>query len=110
MRLQGRKVQGRRVRRPWSDGARRRGLCVRNVRSAEGAPAHAAASAGYRGDDGEGVGFLDRRLFALRQVANVFVVEVQVDEGAQLPVGRVEMLQEVGVIRGERGERFGDGG
>ena len=51
----------------------------------------------------------DRRR-VLVQVADVFVVQVDVDEAAQLAFIVEELLAQVGILRGQRGQHFADGG
>ncbi len=79
------------------------GLCCRCRFSRDG------RAAGDRRDDGERVGFFYRRIFLVVEVADVFVVEIDVDEGAQSSFIRVEMFAQLGELRGKGGERFGDG-
>ena len=66
--------------------------------------------AGDGGDDGKLVAFLRRGSILSGEVADVVVVEVDVDEGAQLAVAGVEVLAERGVGAGELFQRFADGG
>ena len=51
----------------------------------------------------------DRRR-VLAQVADVFVVQVDVDEAAQLAFVVEELLAQVGELRGQRAQHFADGG
>src|SRR5262249_3707388 len=66
-----------------------------------------ARAAGYRRDDADLVLLFDRGVFFL-QVADVFVVDVDVDEAAQLAVGVEEMFPQIGKLRDQFVERFAD--
>src|SRR5215470_7865607 len=66
-----------------------------------------ARAAGYRRDDADLVLLFDRGVFFL-QVADVFVVDVDVDEVAQLAVGVEEVFPQIGKLRGQFVERFAD--
>ena len=70
----------------------------------------ATTTAGNAGDDGEFVGGGDGGFFLGGEIADVVVVEVDVDEGAQLALGGEEVLLHGGEGRGESGEPFGYGG
>ena len=65
-------------------------------------------TAGDGGDDGELVGGGGGGIFLGWKVADVVVVEVEVDEGAQLALGGVEVLLHGGVRGDERSQAFGD--
>src|SRR5262245_38790479 len=66
-----------------------------------------ARAAGYRRDDADLVLLSDRGVFFL-QVADVFVVDVDVDETAQLTVGVEEVFPQVRKLRGQFIERLAD--
>src|ERR1700733_8777618 len=66
-------------------------------------------AAGDGGDDGEVGGVGDGGVFLGGEVADVVVVEVDVDEGAELALGGEEVLAELGVGGGELGEHCADG-
>jgi len=70
----------------------------------------ATTAASYGGDDGEFVGGGGGGGFAGGEVADIFVVEVDVDEGAELAFRGEEVLLQRGVRGGERGEGVGNGG
>src|SRR5271170_2605526 len=65
-------------------------------------------AAGDAGDDADGVAVFGRRRF-LREVADVFVVDVDVDEAAQFTVFGEEVLLQITELGGEIGESFADG-
>ena len=67
------------------------------------------APAGDGGDDGERVSGGNAGGLFCGQVANVFVVQVEVNKGAQFSLGGEEVLAQLGVGPGERSESFGDG-
>jgi hypothetical protein len=67
-------------------------------------------AAGDAGDDGELVGIGDGGFFLGGKIANVVVVEVDVDEGAELAFGGVEVVLQGRMRGGESGEAGGDGG
>ena len=69
-----------------------------------------AGAAGDGGDDGECIGRLGGGGLFFREVADVFIVQVEVDEGAELAVVREEVALELGVRAGELVEGGGDGG
>src|SRR5215469_728833 len=64
---------------------------------------------GDGGDDGEFVGVADGGCFFFREVAEVFVVEVDVDEGAELAFAGEKLLLKLGKLGGQRCEDVGDG-
>src|SRR5262245_872527 len=66
-----------------------------------------ARAAGYRRDDADLVLLFDRGVFFL-QVADVFVVDVDVDEAAQLAAGVEEVFPQIGKLSGQFVERFAD--
>src|ERR1700729_4357470 len=66
-------------------------------------------AAGDGGDDGEFVGVGDGGVFFGGEIADVVVVEVDVDEGAEFALGGEEGLAEVGGGGGELGEHCADG-
>ncbi len=70
----------------------------------------ATTAAGDGGDDGEFVGGGDGGGFAGGEVADVFVVEVDVDKGAELAFRGEEVLLQRGVRGSERGEGVGNSG
>src|SRR4029077_2626411 len=61
------------------------------------------------GHDGNGITVADHSGLFL-QVTDVFVVEVDIHEGAQFTVFGVEVAAQVGVLGDEISERVGDGG
>jgi hypothetical protein len=65
-------------------------------------------SPGDGGDDHEGVVFGDGRFYPVA-VANVFLVEVDIDEAAKLAV-IIKMLAQVRVLASQVVERFANGG
>ena len=70
----------------------------------------ATTAAGDGRDDGELVGGGDGGGFFGGEIADVVVVEVEVDEGAEVAFGGEEVLLHGGVCGDEGGEAFGDGG
>ena len=66
------------------------------------------SAASNRRNDGELVRGGDGGVFLGGEVTDVVVVEVDVDEGAQLALGGVEVLLEGGVRSDECGQAFGD--
>ena len=68
-----------------------------------------ADAAGDRRDDAQRVAGLHRRLLAI-EVADVFVVQVDVDEAAQLALVVVEVLLQPFVSRRQLSEQLADGG
>jgi hypothetical protein len=58
------------------------------------------SSACNRGNDGDGIGFLDRSR-VLAQVANVLIVQIDIDEGSQLAVFGEQMLAQIGMLGNE---------
>ena len=70
----------------------------------------ATTTAGDGGDDGEFVRGGDGGVFLGGEVADVVVVEVDVDEGPQLALWRIEVLLHRGMRGDERGEAFVHGG
>ena len=83
-----------------SIGVDRRGLARRSLSGAR----HAA---GDRRNDADGVDRLDRRLFLL-QIADVFVVDVDVDEAAQLALLVVQVRLQPTVLARQIGEQLAD--
>src|SRR5579859_1754787 len=69
----------------------------------------ALTAAGDGWDDGEFVVVGGFGGFLAGQIADVVVVEVDVDEGAQLAVGGVEVLAEVGICGDQLGQSLADG-
>src|SRR5207248_6257326 len=67
-----------------------------------------AGPAGDGGDDRDAVALAERRVFFLH-VANVFFVDVDVDEGPQLALVGVEMAAQLAVLFGQVGQGLGDG-
>src|SRR5215472_16749619 len=65
-------------------------------------------AAGDGGNDADGVAIFGGSVF-FREIANVFVVDVDIDEAAQPAVLGEQVLAKVGVLRGEMAERFADG-
>jgi hypothetical protein len=61
-------------------------------------------------DDGDLGGIVDGGAFLFGEIADVFVVEVEVDEGAELAFGGVEVLAHGREALDEGGESFADGG
>src|ERR1700736_1523373 len=59
------------------------------------------ASAGDRRDNRQAVTILDRRVLLVAQVTDVFVVQVNVHEGAQLAFLRIQMLLQFRMSKGE---------
>ncbi len=70
----------------------------------------ATTTAGDGGDDGEFVRGGDGGVFLGRKVADVVVIEVEVDEGAKLTFGGVEVRLHSRVGGDERGEPLGYSG
>src|SRR5437764_10016657 len=68
-----------------------------------------ARASGDRRDDGQAVAFLHWGGFFL-QVTNVLVVEINVDESAQLPVIGVKMAFQLAVLGDEGIQRLAHGG
>src|ERR1035437_679998 len=66
-------------------------------------------AAGDGGDQRDGVAILGGG-GVLAQVANVLVVEIDVDEAAYLAFVVEDLFAQVGVVRGERVQHFADGG
>src|ERR1700729_1161120 len=66
-------------------------------------------AAGDGGDDGEFIGVGDGGVFFGGEVADVVVVEVDVDEGAEFALGVEEVLAKFRVGGGELGEHRADG-
>ena len=66
--------------------------------------------AGDRGDDGERIGGSDGGCLLGGQVADVFVVQIQVNKCAHLALGGEQVLAEIGMRVGEGFESPGDGG
>src|SRR6516165_9651539 len=62
-----------------------------------------------RRDDGEFVASGDGGVLLGREVPQIFVVDVDVDEGAELALCSEELLLEFRKLRGERGQDVGDG-
>src|SRR6266571_9387129 len=77
------------------------------VRTILGATASRARPARDRRHNGNSIAFSQGRVFLL-QVADVFVVQVHVDEGPQFAVIGKKMAAQVGVLSGEFPERFAD--
>src|SRR6266404_1209832 len=67
------------------------------------------ASAGDGGDEEDAVAFLEGAGFAAEK-ADVFFVEVDVEELADLALIVADVAPEIGIARGELVEGFGDGG
>src|ERR1700678_2092347 len=85
----------------------------RNFEPAKSLPARPPgrpAPAGDGGNDGERVGCGDSGCVFGGEIAYVFVVEVNVHEGAQPALGREEVVAQIWMGAGERAERLGDGG
>jgi hypothetical protein len=68
----------------------------------------AVRTAGDGGDDGELVICGNGSRFFFRKIAEVFVVEVDVDEGAELAIVAEELLLQRGVLGGEVGKDLSD--
>jgi hypothetical protein len=64
---------------------------------------------GNRRDDGEFVGCSDRGGFFFGKITKIFVVEIDVDEGAELALVAEELLLQIGILGGEVGEDLSDG-
>src|SRR5581483_10793029 len=58
------------------------------------------SAAGQGGQDRHGIAVLDRRV-GLREVANVLVLHVQVDEPAKLSILLVQRVSDTGIVRAE---------
>src|SRR5579871_2308648 len=67
-----------------------------------------SAAAGDGGDDADGVAVFGGSGF-LREVANVFVVDVDIDEAAELTVFSEEVLLQIAKLRCESAQCFADG-
>src|SRR5437899_663628 len=65
-------------------------------------------SAGDGRNNADGVAILRRRVF-LREITNVLIVHIDVDETAQLSVFGEEVLAQFAEFRGQMAERFSDG-
>jgi len=69
-----------------------------------------ACPPGNRGNDGERIGGSDGRCFFGRQVAQIFVVQIQVNKGAQLSFMGKQVLAQFGMSLGQLAQGLGDGG
>src|SRR6266403_1733102 len=67
------------------------------------------AAAGYRGNQQNAIAFLEGAGFAAEE-ADVFFVEINVEELADLALIVADVAPEIGEARGEFVEGFGDGG
>jgi hypothetical protein len=75
----------------------------------KGCGGDAVGSASDGGDDGQLVGCSDGSSFFFRQITEIFVIEINVDERAKLAVVAEKLLSELGILRGELVEDLGDG-
>src|SRR5205085_12625889 len=67
-----------------------------------------SAATGDRGHDGDAVAGLDGGVLLL-QMTDIFVVHVDVDEGAQCAIAAIEVAANIGMLGCQTGEGFADG-